>query len=130
MSAGKAAPAVVQYVVVCLRADFPGHECVRGRAWRGFTAGDEVGARAADCVLDDVCYEEREEHADEPAEDGDVGFVRAGAEEEGPEDKGREGDGAGVDEEPYCDVLSALWVVGWTKGCDVHTETRSTSACG
>ncbi|EAT83332.1 hypothetical protein SNOG_09140 [Parastagonospora nodorum SN15] len=100
--AGEAAPPVVQHVVVRLGADFPGNKGVGGRAGGGFAARDEVGARAADGVFDHVGYEEGQEHGDEPAEEGDVRFVRRGAQEEGPEDEGGEGEGAGVDEEPYC----------------------------
>lgn len=88
--------------MICLGADFPSHEGVCGRARGGFTSRDEVGARSAYCILDHVGDEEREEHGDQPAEEGDVGFVGAGAQEEGPEDEGGEGEGGGVDEEPYC----------------------------
>lgn len=72
--------------------------CRRAGCW--FAARDEVRPRTADGVLDDVGYEQREQHADEPAEDGDVRFVCAGAEGEGPGGEDAEGNGAGVDEEP------------------------------
>lgn len=62
--AGKAAPAVVEYVVVCLGAHFEGDELVGCGAGLGFAAREEIGARAADGVFDHVCDEEREEHAD------------------------------------------------------------------
>lgn len=102
MSAGEAAPAVVEHVVVCLGAHFKRDELVRGRAGRGLAARDEVGSWPSDSVFDDVGYEEREQHADEPAEDGDVRFMCARTEDEGPGGEDAEGDCAGVDEEPCC----------------------------
>lgn len=100
MSAGKAAPSIVQDVVVRFGADLERDELVCGRPRRWFTARNEVGARTADGVFDDVGYEKGQEHADEPAEDGDMRFVRAGAENEGPRNEDAEGYRARVDEEP------------------------------
>lgn len=100
MSTWETTPAIMQYVVVLLGADFECDKLVRGRTWRRLASRNEVGPRASDGVLDDVGDEEREDHANEPAEDRDVCFVRAWAHEKGPEDEGAEGYGAGVDEEP------------------------------
>jgi hypothetical protein len=90
----------MQHMVILLGAHFECNELVCRRAWCGFTSCDEVGAWASDGVLDDVGYEQGQDHADEPAEDCDVGFMCARAEEEGPEHEGAEREGAGVDEEP------------------------------
>jgi len=87
-------------MMVCLRADFERNELVRRCSWLGLAARDEIWSWSSDGVLDHVCNEQREYHADEPAEYCDVRFVRAGADDEGPEDEGAEGDRAGVDEEP------------------------------
>jgi hypothetical protein len=58
--------------------------CRRSRG--GFTSRDEIWARSPDCVLYDVGDEQGKDHGDEPAEECDVGFMGAGAQEEGPED--------------------------------------------
>jgi hypothetical protein len=58
---GETAPAVVEDVVICLGADGVGDEGVVRGAWRGFAAGEEVGARAANGVFDQVGYEECED---------------------------------------------------------------------
>lgn len=85
---GEAAPPVVQHVVVCLGADFPGDEDICWCSGGRFAAREEVGARSADGVLDHVGQEQRQDHADQPAEQRDVGFVCAGAGHEGPEGQG------------------------------------------
>jgi hypothetical protein len=79
MSAREASPSIMEYVVVLLGADFECNELVRRRAWSGFTSRKQIWSRPPDCVLDDVGYEEREDHAYEPAENRDVCFVRARA---------------------------------------------------
>lgn len=76
----------MQLVEVGLHADFPGDEGVGGGALDGLAARDQVGAGAADGVLDEVRDEAGEEHADEEGEEGDVVFVEGGAGEEEPDD--------------------------------------------
>jgi hypothetical protein len=124
MSARKTAPSIMEYVVVRFGADFKCHELVRRRAGRGFASRNQVWTRSPDCVFDDVGYEECEQHANEPAEEGDVGFVCAGAHQDSPKDEGSEGDGAGVDEEPYCvSRVSLVWV--WGKGSGRRTNRHA-----
>lgn len=65
MAAWETAPAVVKSMVVCFGADFVRDELVGGGARRGFAAGDEVGAGAADGVLDYVGDEAGEDEADD-----------------------------------------------------------------
>lgn len=124
------APAVVQDVVVFFGADLVRDEGVVGGAFVGLAAGDEVGAGAAHGVLDQVGYEEGEDEGDEPAEDGDVGFVGAGLEDEGPEEEDGEGDGARVDEEPDCGGRVSGGGIRELRRRGIPTDTRSTSACG
>lgn len=98
MSARETSPPIMQHMVIRLGAHFERNELMCRRAWLGFTSRDEIGARAADGVFNHVCYEEREEHADEPAKERDVGFVGSGAKGEGPGYQDGEGESAGVDE--------------------------------
>jgi hypothetical protein len=100
MSRRETAPAVVQDVVVCLGADFECDECVCRRPRGGFAARDEIGAWPADGVLNHVGQEEGQDHAGEPAEQGDVRFVGARARDADPGDEDKQRDGAGVYEEP------------------------------
>lgn len=100
VAAGEAAPAIVQYVVVFLGAYFECDERVIGRSRRRLTSRYEIGTRAPDGVFDEIRYEEREDEADEPAQERDVRFVGAGLEDEGPCYEDRKRDGAGVYEEP------------------------------
>ena len=51
---GEGAPAVVEGVVVCFGADGDGDEGVGRGVGRGFAAGEEVGAGAADSVFHEV----------------------------------------------------------------------------
>lgn len=67
MTAGERAPAVVEPVVVLLGAYLEGDEFVVGGAFFGLAACDEVGAGAADGVLDQIREEEGEYEADNPA---------------------------------------------------------------
>jgi hypothetical protein len=94
-------------VVVCLGADFKRDELMRGCPWRGLAPRNEVRAWSPHRVLDNVGYEEREDHAYKPAEDRNVDFVCAGPDNDGPEDQEAEGDSAGVDEEPYYNTALA-----------------------
>lgn len=132
MSRGETAPSVVQDVVVLLGADGVVHEGAARSPLCGFAAGEEVRARAADGVLDQVGDEEGEEEGDGPAEDGDVDLVGAGADEEGPEEEDGERDGAGVDEEPdwtfRCQYERALTCMrregkGWRKSSHTDRDT-------
>lgn len=61
-----------------------------------------------------------------------MGFVCAWVGEDGPEDEGAEGEGAGVDEEPCCCCIVRFGVCVCDDEVDwyVPTETRSISACG
>lgn len=101
-------------MVILFGADFVCHQLVCRRTRRWFASGDEVGAWSSDGVLDDVGYEEREYHADKPAEYRDVRFVRAGAEEDGPEYESAQWKGAGVDEKPCCSRRQ-MWIRGLSK---------------
>ena len=103
MAAGERAPAIVQHVVVLLSADLESDELVIRGALCGFAARNQVGARAADGVLDQVREEERQYEADYPAQDRDVRFVGSRPKEEGPEDEEGERESTGVDEEPDCE---------------------------
>jgi hypothetical protein len=87
-------------VVVFLGAHFERNELVCRCAGRGLTSRDEVWSWSTHSVFDYVGDEEREDHAYEPSEYGDVCFVGAGADEDGPKDQYAERDGTGVDEEP------------------------------
>tara|TARA_R110002003_G_scaffold48_52_gene4327 strand:- start:4520 stop:4852 length:333 start_codon:yes stop_codon:yes gene_type:complete len=100
MSAWKASPPIMQHMVVFLRAHLECDKLVCGRPWRRLAPRNEIWPRSPYGILDHVGYEERKDHADEPAEDRDVRFVGAGADEDGPEDKDSEGDCTSVDEEP------------------------------
>lgn len=71
-------------MVICLGADFERDQLVIGRSGLGLASCDEVGAGSSNGVFDEVGDEEREDEGDEPSEDGDVRFVRARANDEGP----------------------------------------------
>jgi hypothetical protein len=129
VSAREAAPSVVECVVVLLGADFKGDELVRRRAGRGLASRNQIGAGSPDGVLDHVGDEEREDHAYEPAEDCDMGFVCARAHQDGPEDERAQRDSARVYEQP--DYTSRLALhARKSAAVNAQTETRSTSACG
>ena len=64
----------------------------------GLASCDEVGTRSSDGVFDEVRDEEGEDEGDEPSEDGDVRFMCAGANDEGPCDQSAERYGACIDE--------------------------------
>ena len=129
VSAREAPPAIVEYVVVLLGADFKGDELVRGRARPGLASRDQIGAWSPDGVFDDIGYEEGEDHAYEPAEDRDVGFVRARAHQDGPEHQRAQRHSASVYEQPGYTSLLALHICTVCSR-DAPTDTRSTSACG
>lgn len=103
MPAGEGPEAVVQRVVVRLRAHLPGDELVLGGAGAREAPRDEVGPRAADAVLDEVGGEGGEHEGDCEAEEGDVEEVeaRGGAEVLGGGEEGVEGD----DEEGEADAV-------------------------
>lgn len=100
VSRGKTAPPVMQHMVVRLCAHLERDQHVARGAGGGFTAREEVGPRPTDSVLDHVRQEQGQNHAGQPAKQGDVRLVGAGAGHKGPEDEGAEGHCAGVDEEP------------------------------
>jgi hypothetical protein len=127
MAAGKAPPPIVQHVVVLLGANLECHELVGGRAGRWLASRDQVGSWSPDGVLDDVGDEEGEDHADEPPQDGDVCFVRAGTDNDSPEHQDAERHCAGIDEEPYCttaamSALAMFLVSGLNGHGDTHTH--------
>jgi hypothetical protein len=100
MPARETAPAIVQNVVVCLSTHLERDKRVFRCPWGWFAARDEIGARAADSVLDHVCQEERQDHAGQPPEQRDVRFMCAWPRHGDPGDEDEQGDGAGVYEEP------------------------------
>lgn len=102
VAAGKTPPAVVQDVGARLGAYVDADEGVCGRPRRGLAAGDEVRARATDCVFDNVGEEGCEDERDDEAEQGDVVFVRRGAGDEVEEGCGEEGQEACVKDVPDC----------------------------
>lgn len=75
---------------------------IPGRRGLGFATRDKVGARPADGVFEDIGYESRDQDGNDKAEDGDVGFVDAGLENEGPDNEESQGKEASEDEEPDC----------------------------
>jgi len=102
-------------------ANVKSNELVCWRARSGFASSDEIGAGATDGILDHIRYEHGEDHADEPAENCNVRFVRSGAEDKGPGDEDAEGHGAGVDEEPG-DGDAFVFCVGVVDGEVVEEE--------
>jgi len=102
-------------------ADVKGDELVCGRARSGFASSDEIGTRTANSIFNHVGDEHGEDHADEPAEDCNVRFVRSRAQDKGPGDEDAEGYGAGVDEEPG-DGDAFVFCVGIVDGEVVEEE--------
>lgn len=84
MSAWEAPPSIVKHMMVLFCADFECDEFMCGRAGRGLASCEKIWPGPADGVLDDVCDEEREDQADEPAQYCDVCFMCSGTSEEGP----------------------------------------------
>lgn len=103
VSAGEAAPAIVQDVMIRFCAHLVGYQSVRRRVGSWLATCNQVGSWPAHSILDNVREEEGENHADEPAENGHVCFVRARASDERPCDECTKGHCAGVDEQPGCD---------------------------
>ena len=83
-----------------LRADVDAHQAVCGCTLCWLASAKEVGTGPANGVLDHVGDEGRHEDAEEEAEVGDVHFVCARSEDDGPEHECDDGDDAGVYEQP------------------------------
>lgn len=90
----------MQNMMVLLGANLVCDELVVRRAWFWFASCDEIGSWSADCILYKVCDEKREDERDKPPEDGDVRFVSARADNEGPGQERAEGDSARINEQP------------------------------
>lgn len=84
MSARKTPPPIMQHMVVLFGAHFPRNELVCGGPWLGLASRDEIWSWSAHGVLNNIRDEQGQDHAYEPAEDCDVGFVSTRAEEDGP----------------------------------------------
>lgn len=104
MSAGEASPPVMKNVVVFLGANFERDKLVRRRAWCRFAASDQIRSWPPHSILNHIGDKQRKDHAYEPAQNRDVRFMRAGADEDGPEDQDTEGYSARVDEEPCYNI--------------------------
>lgn len=100
MPAGKAAPSVVQGVMIRLGTDLVCDELVGGRTGRGLASRNEVWSRSTDGVLDHVGDEAREDQTDDQPENGNMCFVCPWAEYKRPYDKYTQGHGRRVDEQP------------------------------
>ena len=98
MSRGEAAPAVVEPVLVRLRAHADTDPGIRGCSGPGLAPRDQIRARAPHGVLHHVRQEGCERQRYREAEDRDVGFVPARASDEGPEEQEDEGRDAGEED--------------------------------
>lgn len=76
MSAGKAAPSIMQSMVVRLCADLKGDQLMQRRALSWFASCDEVRSRSPNRILDDVGEHAGEDEGNGEAEECDVRLVR------------------------------------------------------
>ena len=60
MPTWEAAPTIMQYMVVLLCANLERDQCMVWCSLFWFTSFNEIRSRSADSVLNDICYEERE----------------------------------------------------------------------
>lgn len=70
--------------MVLFRAHFIRDKLVCWCAWFRLASGNEIWSRPSHGILDNVRDKECQDHAYEPAEDRDVRFMCAGADEHGP----------------------------------------------
>ncbi len=108
VAAGEGPPPIVQCVMVRLGAHVKRDQGVLGRSGRRLAAGDEVGPRAADRVLDKVRQGRGQDQGDGEAEDRYMVLVRRRPREHVDQHHGEEGYEEGVNEVHSCKAEGRL----------------------
>jgi len=142
---GERAPPVMERMVVRLRADVDRHEGIPRRSWSWDAAGEQVRARSADGILDDIGETDGQGHGDGQPQDGHMVLVRGGLGGGVVDDQDDQGDDDGIDQvEPWEEGERALRLALLPQSSpssqgrrhprgrriDSPMGTLSTSACG
>lgn len=101
MTAWKAAPPIMQNVMICLRTYLDCNKCMKRCALLGFATSDEVRPRSANRIFYDIGQKSGQSDADEEAQNRDVGLVYARTCDGGKYENDEKGYETGIDEVPF-----------------------------
>jgi len=101
VAAGKAPPALIEDVLVGLRAHLEGDQFVFCSSLFGLAAGEQIRSGSADGILDYIGDERGQGQSGQQSEDGDVSLMRARAEESDPDKDDDERDEPSIYDRPH-----------------------------